>query len=145
MGYGHLTMEMIDNEGVDLVVDVGDFDYWGRCTETYEVKSDLSLKSLSGGEKLEVLTKSTLKRITWQDGRHGSKLGWEIGVQPDVESTAVSKKLTIDGDLFQRLVISDKSWEEIASSLKFQKGERDCEGEPWDGTYSLIDAFCRSQ
>lgn len=136
-------MKMIDDNKVDLVVDVGDFDYWGRCTETYEAIEPLTIDSLTG-QSLELSEKSTLKRIKWQDGRHGSVEGWEIGVQPEWEigvlsstSVAISKTLTIDGDLFQRHVISQKTWEEITDNLKLKRGERDCEGTPWDGKFRL--------
>ena len=127
-------MRMIEDENVDLVVDVGDFDYWGRCTETYEVKNLLTLDSLSG-ESVEVPSKTTLKRIKWQDGRHGSIKGWEIGLKssPEDSSIVISKMLALDGDLFQRHVISDETWEEINNNLKLQKGEQDCYDEPWDG------------
>eukprot|EP00535_Pseudo-nitzschia_heimii_P007824 CAMPEP_0197174330 /NCGR_PEP_ID=MMETSP1423-20130617/899_1 /TAXON_ID=476441 /ORGANISM="Pseudo-nitzschia heimii, Strain UNC1101" /LENGTH=771 /DNA_ID=CAMNT_0042623247 /DNA_START=107 /DNA_END=2419 /DNA_ORIENTATION=- len=136
-GYGLRTMKMIEGENVDLVVDVGDFDYWGRCTETYEVESSLKIDSLIA-DSIEVPYKSTLKRIKWQDGRHGSIEGWEIGVQTDLRdhSIVTSKKLTIDGDLFQRHVVTDETWEEIEEYLKLQKGERDCYGEPWDGPWA---------
>jgi len=77
-------MKMIEDENVDLVVDVGDFDYWGRCTETYQVRGLLTIDSLTG-QSLQLPEKSTLKRIKWQDGRHGSVEGWEIGVQPEWE------------------------------------------------------------
>lgn len=125
---------MIDDEKVDLVVDVGDFDYWGRCIETYQVKVALTIDSLTGGD-VEVAADSKLKRIKWQDGRHGSVEGWEIGVQPssDIELIVSSRLATIDGDLFHRHVIKDKHWEEITENLKLEKGERDCRGEPWDG------------
>ena len=134
-GYGDRTMKMIEDENVDLVVDVGDFEYWGRCTETYEVKSSLKVDSLIA-DTIDIPHKSILKRIKWQDGRHKSIEGWEIGVQSDLSnnSIATSKKLTLDGDLFQRHVITDETWGEIEDNLKLQKGERDCYGEPWDGT-----------
>jgi len=122
---------MIEDENVDLVVDVGDFDYWGRCTETYQVKNILTVDSLLG-QSVEVPYKSILKRIGWQDGRHDSIKGWEIGIQSSPED-ASSKKFTMDGDLFQRHIISDKTWEEINYNLKLQGGERECYGEPWDG------------
>jgi len=136
LGYGDRTMKMIEDENVDLVVDVGDFDYWGRCTETYQVRGLLTIDSLTG-QIVELPYKSTLKRIKWQDGKHGSIEGWEIGVQPSSEDALIvsSKKLTIDGDLFQRHVISHKTWEEINDNLKLQWGERNCYGEPWDGPW----------
>lgn len=34
-GYGQRTFDMISSQQVDLVIHVGDFDYWGRCTEEY--------------------------------------------------------------------------------------------------------------
>jgi hypothetical protein len=131
-------MGMIENEKVDLVVDVGDFDYWGRCTETYETTDSVKIDSLTG-EDVRVPKKSTLKRIKWQDGRHGSVKGWEIGIQPSFgeSSIAASKRLTLDGGLFHRHVISDKAWEEIEDDLKLQKEERDCDGEPWDGKFRV--------
>ena len=139
-------MKMIDDNKVDLVVDVGDFDYWGRCTETYEAREPLTIDSLTG-QSLELPESSTLKRIKWQDGRHGSVEGWEIGVQPKWEiglqstsndaSIAISKSLTLDGDSFQRHVVSDKTWNEIDDNLKLKEGERDCEGSPWDGKFPL--------
>jgi len=136
-GYGIRTMEMIEDEDVDLVVDVGDFDYWGRCTETFQVRDLLTIDSLTG-RNVEVPYKSTLKRLKWQDGRHGSVEGWEIGIQPasDDSEIAVSKRLTVNGDLFQRHVISHEAWEDIEDDLRLQSGERDCYGEPWDGPWS---------
>ena len=138
-GYGHRTMQMIDDENVDLVVDVGDFDYWGRCTETYIVEEALTIDSLSG-ESMEVPKDSSVKRVKWQDGRFGYLEGWEIGVQPSTEeeTTATPKKLAIDGDLFQRHVVSHGTWEDIDGNLKKQSGERDCYGEPWDGKFWLM-------
>ena len=40
-GYGKRTFDMIASQNVDLVVDVGDFDYWGRCTETFVFNGDV--------------------------------------------------------------------------------------------------------
>ena len=137
-------MKMIEDENVDLVVDVGDFDYWGRCTETFTTRDSLTIDS-STGQSLELPYKSILKRIKWQDGRHGSDEGWEIGVQPpsweigvqpsseDVSIISSKQMFTIDGDLFQRHIISHETWEKINDNLKLQWGERDCYGEPWDG------------
>ena len=140
-GYGHLTMQMIEDENVDLVVDVGDFDYWGRCTETYQVKSSLTTDLLSG-QGVELPFKSTLKRIKWQDGRHGSVEGWEVGIQLQDElvpkSKMLTKTLTLDGELFQRDVVSEKTWGEINGNLKLDWGERDCYGEPWDGKHNYL-------
>ena len=34
-GYGHLTMQMIQDQDVDLVVHVGDYDYWGKWGPKY--------------------------------------------------------------------------------------------------------------
>lgn len=137
-GYGHLTMQMIEDESVDLVVDVGDFDYWGRCTETYQVKSALTTDLLSG-QSVELASKSTLKRMKWQDGRHGSFEGWEVGIQLQDEfvpkSKMLTKTLTLDGESFQRDVISEKTWGEINGNLKLKGGERDCYGKPWDGPW----------
>jgi len=135
-GYGDRTMEMIEDQEVDLVVDVGDFDYWGRCTETYETTDSVKIDSLTG-EDVELPEKSTLKRIKWQDGRHGSVEGWEIGIQPSFGESpiAASKRLTLDGNLFHRHVISNKAWKEIEDDLKLQRGERNCDGEPWDGPW----------
>ena len=125
---------MIEDEDVDLVVDVGDFDYWGRCTETYELLNDATIESLTGSD-VYVPVKSKLKRVKWQDGRHGSIKGWEIGVQLSSDETAIerSTKLTLDGDLYERHVIKDKIWDKLIGDLKLKKGVRDCNGYPWDG------------
>lgn len=32
-GHGHLTMQMIRSQNTDLIINVGDLDYWGRCIE----------------------------------------------------------------------------------------------------------------
>ena len=115
-GYGQRTMKMIEDENVDLVVDVGDYDYWGRCTETYKVRDTVRIDSLTG-RKVRLSEQSSLKRLKWQDGRHGSVEGWEIEVRN------------------QHHIISDKLWDKIADDLELQRGERDCEDDPWDGKF----------
>ena len=69
-------MKMIEDENVDLVVDVGDFDYWGRCTETYELTNMTIIESLTG-DNVELPKKAKLKRVKWQDGKYGDIKGWK--------------------------------------------------------------------
>lgn len=135
-GYGHLTMKMIEDENVDLVVDVGDFDYWGRCTETYELTNMTIIESLTG-DNVELPKKAKLKRVKRQDGKYGDIKGWEIGIQPSSVAVAVGKSFNfaLDGDFYQRHVMSEKAWKNIKDNLKLKKGNRDCGGTPWDGPW----------
>jgi hypothetical protein len=61
-GYGHLTMKMIENQGVDLVIDVGDFDYWGRCSESYNVTQSFQIAS-TFGRLVQIPSNAILKRF----------------------------------------------------------------------------------
>ena len=132
-------MKMVEDENVDLVVDVGDFDYWGRCTETYELTNMTIIESLTGND-VELPEKSRMKRVKWQDGKYGDIKGWEIGVQPSSVDVPVekSKSLVLDGDFYKRHVMSDKAWKNIKDNLKLKKGKRDCGGTPWDGKSNLL-------
>ncbi|KAL3928432.1 MAG: hypothetical protein SGARI_005035, partial [Bacillariaceae sp.] len=139
-GYGDLTMKMIDDEDVDLVVDVGDFEYWGACTEIYNVTQPLQIVS-TWGRIVNVPSGAILKRFKWQDGRHGTIRGWEVGIElvldndnnnlflerADLEDTTVLSTLEID-----RLVISERTWN-LAQYALIETD--DCWGRPWDGPF----------
>ena len=94
-GYGDYTMDMLDALNVDLVIDHGDFDYWGKCTELYQIQ-----KTKNNGRRMVVeatevvptgstrttieLRRSTLlKRYNWQynDPITGTPAGWEVGIE----------------------------------------------------------------
>ena len=48
-GYGDYTMDMLDALNVGLVIDHGDFDYWGKCTELYQIQ-----KTKNNGRRMVV-------------------------------------------------------------------------------------------
>ena len=194
-GYGERTFNMIASQNVDLVVDVGDFDYWGRCTEEYVFNGDVGWNVYSYNQQEErqgeqngqnaflrppppwmdddgrsswvepytVISKDDqeytfvpdgttcmLKRYKWQYGRHGSVEGWEVGIVPykqqgqqqDQEQTA-SRIQPADGTAVspaeQRFVITQSEWIRLrrtfGESMSLIPGERDCQGEPWDGPW----------
>jgi len=190
-GYGERTFNMIASQNVDLVVDVGDFDYWGRCTEEYVFNGNVGRNTYyynqqqqqerereengdnvflrpppwmddsrsSWLEPYTIFSKddqeyyfvpdgstSMLKRYKWQYGRHGSLEGWEVGIVPyeqqgqkqDHEQTA-SRIRPADGATEQRFVITHSEWIRLRrafrESMWLIPGERDCQGEPWDGPW----------
>jgi hypothetical protein len=141
-GYGDLTMKMCEDQGVDLVVDVGDFEYWGVCTQSFYVNRTFHVASTTG--RLEqVPANAVLKRYKWQDGNHGTIKGWEIGWEilqedepipfaNDIESTFTPLEL-------DRLVISHGMWTRI---FYYLDPIEDCWGQPWDGPF-LWNQFVR--
>lgn len=137
-GYGHLTMKMIDEQNVDLVIDVGDFDYWGQCTEKHFVTTAFDVYS-TFGRIVNVPVNSTLQRYKYQDGRFGSIEGWEIGVEQqqeeqislgDLRNDVSSSKSSSTKN--KRIIISERMWNQISQYLVETD---DCWGEPWDGPY----------
>ncbi|KAG7342138.1 hypothetical protein IV203_007230 [Nitzschia inconspicua] len=141
-GYGHLTMKMLEDQGVDLVVDVGDFDYWGRCSESYDVIEDFEITSITG-RIVQVPADAVLKRFKWQDG-HETVEGWEIGVVPsqnkDVPIFHNSEETHFVSPAIDRLVISERTWYTVDDYLNQTE---DCFGyDPWDGPFEW-DKFLR--
>jgi hypothetical protein len=125
-GYGHLTMKMIENQGVDLVIDVGDFDYWGSCSESYNVTQSFQIAS-TFGRVVQVPSNAVLKRFKWQDGKHKAIKGWEVGIRLLNEKNDDSQSLEMD-----RLVVSDRVWNRISAYLRIKDA---CWGRPWDGPF----------
>lgn len=136
-GYGHLTMKMIEDQGVDLVVDVGDFDYWGRCSESYNVTRGFQIAS-TWGRLVQVPADAILKRFKWQDGEHNTVKGWEVGILSAQEEDAVRFHNNEDSHFVapaaDRLVISEKMWRNINRFLN-QTDECPGWGRPWDGPF----------
>lgn len=142
-GYGDLTMKMIDDQNVDLVVDVGDFEYWGVCTEVYNVTQPLQIAS-TWGRIVNIPTGAMLKRFKWQDGRHGTVRGWEIGVELVLDNdNLVLERGDPDNALtsleVDRLVISERTW---ILAQPYLSQTDDCPGRPWDGPF-LWNLFLR--
>ncbi|KAL3902505.1 MAG: hypothetical protein SGILL_010798 [Bacillariaceae sp.] len=141
-GYGDLTMQMIEDLGADLVVDVGDFEYWGVCTEVFQVTRPLTLAS-TWGRLVSVPDGAVLKRYRYQDGQHGSIRGWDVGVELSLENDNLifdKEKVVFEGRersaptsiSVDRLVMSERAWARHELSLN----QTDyCWGEPWDGPY----------
>jgi hypothetical protein len=125
-GYGHLTMKMMENQGVDLVVDVGDFDYWGRCSESYNVTQSFQIAS-TFGRLVQVPSNAVLKRFKWQDGKHKTIMGWEVGIQLLNQKKNDSQSLGMD-----RLVVSERMWKRASRYLNLTNA---CWGMPWDGPF----------
>jgi hypothetical protein len=136
-GYGHLTMKMIEDQGVDLVIDVGDFDYWGRCFESYNVTQPFMITS-TWGRILQVPADAVFQRFKWQDGAHKSTQGWEVGVvatsqQSDLVLFNNDKDSQITSPAVQdRMVISDRMWKKINRNRYLNQTDF-CFGMPWDG------------
>jgi hypothetical protein len=131
-GYGHLTMKMIEEQNVDLVIDVGDFDYWGQCVESYSVPKSFDVYS-TFGRIVNVPINSTLQRYKYQDGRYGSIKGWEIGIQPPQPLVNdPSNEVSFMSSENNRIIISERMWNSIS---KYLVETDDCWGEPWDGPF----------
>jgi uncharacterized surface protein with fasciclin (FAS1) repeats len=129
---------------------VGDFEYWGRCTEEYSISNiPTSLENINevdvskesdiynfltsmDGEKYAMTTSTTIRRYAYHDGAHGSKKGWHVGVASPDENI-------IQSNLGKpsKFMISDEDWKNVQKlyDLKLLPGPRDCEGEPWDGPW----------
>ena len=74
-GFSHLTMKMIKSENVNLIINIGDYDYWGQCVKEYKLKNNFYLDSIRG-ESLQLLSNSIVNCFKWQDGRRRSIRGW---------------------------------------------------------------------
>jgi len=123
-GFGHLTMNMIQREDVNLVVNVGDFEYWGRCWEKYKTKRSLSVLTRDG-KSYDLEKGVEIFRYQWLYGYREPKSGWEIGFPA---TGNVTEKII-------RTVVSNTRWEKINTKLK-KKSKQDCgEGGPYDGPW----------
>jgi hypothetical protein len=127
---------MIENQDVDLVINVGDFDYWGRCVESYYVTQTLNISS-TVGRIITVPVNSTLQRYKWQDGRHGSTRGWEVGVEQQQQQQIVldglGNEMTFTSTDEQRVMIRPKMWNQLS---RYLVETNNCWGEPWDGPWT---------
>jgi hypothetical protein len=140
-GYGDLTIKMIDELGVDLVVDVGDFEYWGVCSESYKVTKPLTLAS-TWGRLVTVPDNAILKRYRYQDGSQGSIQGWEVGVELTLDNDLIlsNESLALAGSdrsaphsvAVDQLVISKRTWNFV---FPYLNQTDHCWGRPWDGPY----------
>mmetsp|Transcript_40142 Transcript_40142/g.94345 ORF Transcript_40142/g.94345 Transcript_40142/m.94345 type:complete len:400 (-) Transcript_40142:593-1792(-) len=120
-GFGHKTMKMIEKEGVNLVIYLGDFEYWGRCRERYEVKKKkLSFPAKDG--TVHALTEgAALVRYQWLRGRREPHSGWQVGFRnAGGEETLAA--------------VAHKKWRKMKRKLRLTSGER-CDGGPWDGPW----------
>lgn len=128
-GYGHWTMSMIEGEGVDLVVDVGDFDYWGACHETYMANETFRFPSTTTTSTwYELQEGETFQRISRQYGRHG---GWRLELESSSSSSSTSTSVT--SPTFS-VVVDSEVWKTTFQSKTLLQDSCGKWG-PWDGPW----------
>uniref|UniRef100_A0A7S1C1K6 Calcineurin-like phosphoesterase domain-containing protein n=1 Tax=Corethron hystrix TaxID=216773 RepID=A0A7S1C1K6_9STRA len=155
-GYGNVTMAMIEDLGADLVVYVGDFDYWGRCWEKYIIHTPFTATPKDGISRT-FKEGEPLMRLQWREGAEynswgdPTSYGWELGILPPWYSDNYSGNDNIDmllnadgSEIFHRIVVSDDSWwYKFVPHLSNVTGWCDdiLDGEdagPWDGPWEWM-------
>uniref|UniRef100_A0A7S1BKU4 Calcineurin-like phosphoesterase domain-containing protein n=1 Tax=Corethron hystrix TaxID=216773 RepID=A0A7S1BKU4_9STRA len=120
-GFGHRTMKMIEKEGVNLVINVGDFEYWGRCHERYEVTTEKMFFEAKDGKSYSLAEKEQLGRYQWLLGTREPFSGWQIGF----ENAGTEETLA---------AVSHETWKGMERNLRLTSEEK-CNGGPWDGPW----------
>ena len=128
IGQGDKTMKMIHDLGnVDLVVDVGDFDYWGRCNEEYIIKKDIKQYGIRASPTVnEDDDTDTLVRYTLTNSGK-----WQIGSGHD---SKISKRVELTDTQWENLIDNDY----IKFNTVIPKDRKNCNtagGRPYDGPY----------